>query len=92
MDDQSDRKDIFLLRAIEKELESMAAGLKDGRARSGGQWTHDYILLELGRATTESCRVVESYDEGAPMPAEVRTAVTSALHAASNVLGALAQR
>ena len=92
MDDQSDRKNVFLLRAIEKELDSMAAGIKDGRASSGGQWTHDYILLELGRATTESCRVVESYDEGTPMPAEVRTALASTLHAASNVLGALAQR
>ena len=28
MADQSDRKNVFLLRAIEKELDSMAAGIK----------------------------------------------------------------
>jgi hypothetical protein len=91
MDDQSDRKNVFLLRAIEKELDSLVAGINDGHARLGGYRTHNYILLEIGRAATESCRVVKAYDEGQPMPAEVRTAVASTLHAASNVLGALAR-
>jgi len=87
-----DSKSVFVLRSIEKELNSMAPAIADGSAGAGGMWTLNYIFMELSRAATESCRTVESYDDGAPMPAEVRTAVASTLHAASNVLGALTQR
>ena len=83
---------VFVLRSIEKELTSMAPAIADGSAGAGGQWTQQYILLELSRAATESCRAVESYDDGAPMPAEVSTAVASTLQAASDVLVALSQR
>ena len=85
-------KSIFLLRSIEKELASIATGIKDGSASTGGEWTQKYIFEELSRAATESCCVVEAYDDGSPMPAEVRTAVAGTLQAASSVLGALAQR
>ena len=85
-------QELLLLRSIEKELASIASGITDGSASAGGQWTQKYIFEELSRAATESCCVVEAYDDGSPMPAEVRTAVAGMLHAASSVLGALAQR